>query len=94
MPSTDIIGYLWMKRQSFGIETPADAMDLVSDLLIAGLDCIQVEDQKTLGIITGATTSYPRKTQEEWDELVHKAIVDASVAQTIHMMTDREEDAE
>lgn len=93
MPSTDIIGYLWSKRHAFDIQAPSEAVRLAADLLDGGLDCIHVEDQLTLGIVSGVTTEYPRKAPEEWDDLVHKTIVDAAVADTIHMMSEKEDDA-
>ena len=93
MPALTIIGYLWLKRQSFGIESPSEAIRLVADLLDGGLDCVQIKDQLVLGSAIGATASFPLNTREEWDELVHQTIVDASVADTIHMMSEREDDA-
>lgn len=87
MPALDILGYLWEKRQDVGIETPAEALRLAADLLDAGLSCIQIEDQITLGTITGATTTYPHKTREEWQALVHQTFVDDAVAHTHYMMS-------
>lgn len=94
MPALDILGYLWMKRQELDIQTKDEAVSLAADLMTSGLDCIQIEDVTMFGLVVGARASYPRKTKEEWDELVHRAIVDASVAHTVHMMTAREGDDE
>lgn len=92
MPAMDIIGYLWTKRQSFSIDTPAQVLRLAADLYDAELDCLNVEDQLVLGQKIGVSTSYPRRTEEEWDELVHEAILKASVAETVHMMSTWESD--
>lgn len=94
MPALDIIGYLWTKREALDIESLPAAMNFAADLMTAGLDCIQVQDVKVLGQVIGVSTSYPRKTEEEWDEIVEAAIVDAAVAHTVHMMSDREDDDE
>lgn len=94
MPALDIIGYLWMKREALAIETLPAAVSFAADLMTGGLDCVQVKDVKVLGQVIGVSTSYPRKTEEEWDGLVSAAIVDAAVAHTVHMMSDREDDDE
>lgn len=92
MPTSDIIGYLWSKRQALDIQTTSEAVSLTADLLESGVDCIQVEDIRVLGSVIGVSTSYPRKTEEEWDRLVHDAILRSAVANTVHMMIDREDD--
>lgn len=86
MPTTDIIGYLWGKRQALDLQSVSEAVSLAADLLSQGVECIQVTEMTALGITIGISTSYPRKTQEEWDEILHAAIVTAAVAETEHMM--------
>lgn len=86
MPTTDIIGYLWGKRQVLDLHSVSEAVSLTADLLEQGVECIRVEEMTALGITIGISTSYPRKTQEEWDEILHEAIITASVAEAEHMM--------
>lgn len=88
MPTLTIIGYLWLRRHSLGIETVSDVLNLMADLWGSGLDCLQVEDQIVLGTPVGASSHFPRRTREEWDDLVHSTLLDASVARTVHMMDD------
>lgn len=80
MPTTDIIGYLWHKRHALGIETLTDVLDLTGDLVASGHEVMTVTDQTVLGIPVGAVTVLPRKTPEEWEPIVHDAIVKAAVA--------------
>lgn len=86
MPTSDIIGYLWAKRQVLDIQSVAEAVSLAADLIEQGVDCIRVEEMAALGLTIGVSTSYPRKSQEEWDHIVHDAILTAAVAETEHML--------
>lgn len=91
MPTTDIIGYLWGKRQVLDLSSVAEAVSLAADLIAQGVECIQVKEMTALGTVIGVSTSYPRKTKDEWDEILHEAIVTAAVAETEHMMKSWEE---
>lgn len=94
MPTTDIIGYLWSRRQDFDIRSQAEAIIMAGDLVEIGLPCIEVEDAKILGQVVGASTKYLRHTADEWDALVHDKVVEASALHATHMLDGWESDDE
>lgn len=70
MPTLDILGYLWAKRDEYQIETPAEVFALVSTLLANGLAGVTLKDQKVFGNVIGAYVTLERKTVDEWEEIV------------------------
>ena len=86
MPTMDIIGYLWSKRQDLDLYSVPDAIQLAHDLVVAGLDCIEVQDIEVFGVSTGeVSVQWDRRTPEEWEPLVENAIAKAATEHVIHM---------
>lgn len=93
MPTTDIIGYLWTKRQELDLYSLADVLQFTHDLVINGLDAIRVEDIEVFGIPTGeARVEYVRLTHEEWEPLITDLIVSAAAADAVHMIHEESDD--
>jgi hypothetical protein len=78
MPTVDIIGYLWSKRQALGLDGIPDALQMASDLQRAGLEAVRVEDQTVFGVPTGVAVTLVRRDPVAWDDLVSNAIVSAA----------------
>lgn len=85
MPTSDIIGYLWQKRQDLDLYSLPDVLDMVANLQRLGLDCVRAEDTIIFGVPAGASIQFVRLEIEEWDRLVHAALLDAAVQNAIHM---------
>lgn len=85
MPTFDIIGYLWLKRQALDLDGLPDVLELAGDLQRSGLECIRVEDVKVLGRPMSASVQLIRREREEWEQLIHDTIVGASVEHTASM---------
>lgn len=86
MPTVDIIGYLWSRRQDLELYSLPDVIQFTSDLMRGGLECIRVRDIEIFGFSTGLPSiEYVRKEAEDWESLVHNAIIAASVEGVIHM---------
>ncbi len=81
MPTTDIPGYLASRRQELDLCTTADIRQMASDRQRSGLDVLRTADLKIFGVPTGVSVQWVRMEEAEWDELVHAAVVSASVAQ-------------
>lgn len=86
MPTVDIIGYLWLKRQALDLDGLPDVLDLQADLQRLGLECVRVTDIKIFGATTMPSVEHIRRDPEEWERLVHDVIVRSSVEDTIHMI--------
>lgn len=85
MPTSDIIGYLWMNRHSLDLDGIPDVLTMAGDLQRQGVEVARVEDIKILGRPAGVTVQLLRRDRDEWSTLVHEAILSASVADTINM---------
>lgn len=87
MPTTDIIGYLWTKRQELNLYSLSDVFQLVADLSRNGLECVDVTDVAVFGVSIGQPSiAWVRLSEEEWDWMVADAIAQASVEHAVHML--------
>ena len=86
MPTTNIIGYLWSKRQLLDLDTPADVLEMVADLQRLGVECVRLSDIKVLGVPVSASVQITEADEVTWKELVHEAVLAASVEDTVHML--------
>lgn len=86
MPTTDIIGYLWLKRQDLELDGLPDVLNLIADFQELGLECIRVNGYSIFGVPTGAVVQLIQREHEEWDELIHNALLSAAVGNTIAML--------
>lgn len=94
MPTTDIIGYLWGNRQELELTTLSDALHLAADLEHVGLTCVSIEEVKVFGTTLETRGEFIRRTPEEWDRLVHAAILSSAVEHTTGMLHTQDGDAE
>lgn len=87
MPTMDIIGYLWSKKQDLDLYSVPDALQLATDLSRSGLECVEVEDIEVFGISLGApSVTWVRLSAEEWEWLVEDALARAAAEHAIHML--------
>lgn len=87
MPTMDIIGYLWSKRQDLNLYSVPDVLQLVSDLERNGLECVEVKDVEVFGVSIGQpSVSWTRLSEEEWEWMVENAIAKAAAEHSIHML--------
>jgi hypothetical protein len=97
MPTTTIVGYLWRNRKDLGIESIADALQVVSDLTRQGVPTVTLEDERLLGMRTGHVyTGWIKREPEEWATIVEKAIMESAVQNALdgmHHLLDEESDA-
>lgn len=80
MPTDDIIGYLARNKQDLSLDSNVDIFEMATDLQRVGLDLIRVNETKIFGTPTGFSVQWVKLTDEEWADLIHSALLDASVA--------------
>lgn len=86
MPTQDIIGYLWSKRQELDLYSVSDVLQMTRDLNEVGLSAVSVSQLSVLGIQTDeVSVVWDRRTPDEWAKLVENAIAKAAVEHTSHM---------
>lgn len=83
MPTSDIIGYLAENRQDLHLDTNADILRMAADLEAHGLKLVRIEPTTIFGVATGVSIQWVHLESEEWAELIHSAILDASVAEML-----------
>lgn len=87
MPTMDIIGYLWSRKQDLNLYSVPDVLQLASDLSRAGLECLDVKDIEVLGVSIGQpSVAWVRLSAEEWEWMVEDAIAKAAAEHAIHMI--------
>ena len=91
MPTTDIIGYLWSNRQELELDGLPEVLHMIADLQEVGLECVEVGEVKVFGVPLEASGRLIRRTDEEWNDLVHKAILSSAVEHTIGMIHQHED---
>ena len=91
MPTTDIIGYLWSKRQALELDGIPDVLNMVSDLQHVGLICVEVSEIKVFGAVIDTQGRLVKLDAAEWDELVHAALLSSAVEHTTNMIRRHEE---
>lgn len=91
MPTINIIGYLWSKRQELELDGLPDVLEMVADLQRTGLECVQVADIVILGMYVEPSVHLVLRTPEDWASLVEDAIITASAEHTIGMLHQHEE---
>ena len=92
MPTTDILGYLWTKRQALELADIPETVELAADLQRAGLECIRIETRRVLGRTAGSSVQLVRKTPEQWAVLVEAVIVNSAVEHASSMLHEGAED--
>src|SRR5690606_19495593 len=92
MPTMDIIGYLWTKRQELDLYSVADALQLVADLTRQGLDCIQLMEMSIMGVpLDHSSVVWRRLQPEEWEGLVADLIAESATEHALEMLYHPEE---
>lgn len=87
MPTMDIIGYLWSRKQDLNLYSEADVLQLASDLARSGLECLDVTDVEVFGVSIGQpSVAWVRLSDEEWEWMVEDAIAKAAAENAIHMI--------
>lgn len=87
MPTMDIIGYLWSRRQDLDLYSVPDALQLAADLSRNGLECVEVKDIEVFGVSLGEpSVTWVRLDPEEWEWMVENAIARGATEHAIHML--------
>ena len=88
MPTMNIIGYLWSRRQHLELDGISDVLEMVADLQRLGLDCVRAHDIEILGIPRPDIPAIQLVEREphDWALLVEDAIIHSTVEDTIHML--------
>lgn len=93
MPTTNIIGYLWSKRQELDLDGLPDVLEMAADLQRNGLQCVQVEDITILGMYMEPSVHLVLRDPLDWATLVEDAIITATVERTIDMLHEERDGA-
>lgn len=87
MPTMDIIGYLWSKKQDLDLYSVPDVLQLASDLARNGLECIDITDIEVFGVSIGQPSiAWVRLDEEEWSWMVENALASAAAEHAVHML--------